>query len=103
MLGVVGLGLRLAISTQPSLEVGAGLPTWASALYIALGTWVAIWGVRSTLELRSQPRLDDPGCGIPRLLKATNGLLATTATWPNRRGVGRSHRGTGPGGVGASI
>ncbi len=53
VLGVVGLGLRLAISTQPSLEVGGGLPIWASALYITLGALVAIWSVGSVLELRA--------------------------------------------------
>jgi hypothetical protein len=37
VLGILGVGLRLAISTQPQLEVGGGLPEWVSALYIGLG------------------------------------------------------------------
>ncbi|HTT45122.1 MAG TPA: hypothetical protein VMH38_03790 [Thermoplasmata archaeon] len=58
VLGILGLGLRLAISTQPSLEVGGGLPIWVTALYVTLGALVAIWSVGSILELRghSTPR-----------------------------------------------
>jgi len=54
VLGGVGLGLRLAISTRPSLEVGGGLPVWVSAIYIILGALVAIWNVASVLELRGR-------------------------------------------------
>jgi len=54
VLGAVGLGLRLAISTRPSLEVGGGLPLWVSAIYIILGALVAIWNVASVLELRAR-------------------------------------------------
>ena len=36
-LGAVGVVLRIAISTQPSLEVGGGLPIEVTAIYLILG------------------------------------------------------------------
>jgi hypothetical protein len=54
VLGGTGVGLRLAVSTQPGLEVGGGLPIWLSALYVLLGALVAIWSVGSMLEMRSR-------------------------------------------------
>lgn len=36
-LGVVGIALRLAVSTQPQLEVGGGLPLPVTVVYLALG------------------------------------------------------------------
>ncbi len=53
MLGIFGVALRVAISTQPNLEVGGGLPIAVSVLYIVLGSLVALLGFKSVLELRS--------------------------------------------------
>jgi hypothetical protein len=55
-LGAFGVALRLIVSTQPTLEVGGGLPTWVSALYIALGASVALLNLESVLELRRTAR-----------------------------------------------
>ncbi len=52
VLGALGVILRVAVSTQPSLEVGGGLPAGATALYIVLGTLVALKRYESMLELR---------------------------------------------------
>jgi len=52
ILGVVGIILRLAISTEPSLEVGGGLPVAVTALYIVLGALVSLKNYESLLELR---------------------------------------------------
>lgn len=38
VLGVVGVGFRVVVSTQPSLEVGGGLPVVVTVFYIVLGT-----------------------------------------------------------------
>jgi len=40
--GTVGVALRIAVSTQPSLEVGGGLPIEVTALYLILGVSVVI-------------------------------------------------------------
>jgi len=53
MQGVIGVGLRPAIGSQPSLEVGGGLPVWVSAICILLGALVTTWSVWSVLELRA--------------------------------------------------
>jgi hypothetical protein len=55
VLGAVGVGLRLAISTQPGLEVGGGLPLWVTVLYVILGSMVSITSLTSALQLRIQP------------------------------------------------
>jgi hypothetical protein len=52
VLGVVGVGLRLAVSTQPTLEVGGGLPIEVTAVYIVLGGLVALTSFASALQLR---------------------------------------------------
>jgi len=52
ILGAVGIILRVAISTEPSLEVGGGLPVGVTALYIVLGALVSLKNYESVLELR---------------------------------------------------
>jgi hypothetical protein len=41
VLGAAGVLVRLAVSTQPGLEVGGGLPLPVTAAYVALGLAVA--------------------------------------------------------------
>jgi FtsH-binding integral membrane protein len=53
ILGAVGIILRVVVSTQPSLEVGGGLPVGVTALYIVLGALVSLTSYESLLELRS--------------------------------------------------
>ena len=53
ILGVIGVILRVTISTQPNLEVGGGLPLGITVLYIVLGALVALKNYESFLELRS--------------------------------------------------
>jgi hypothetical protein len=53
ILGVVGVILRVIISTQPNLEVGGGLPVGITVLYIVLGVLVALKNYESFLELRT--------------------------------------------------
>jgi hypothetical protein len=55
VLGAIGVGLRLVISTQPSLEVGGGLPFGITIAYVVLGTLVSLTGLWSVLELRRRP------------------------------------------------
>jgi peptidoglycan/LPS O-acetylase OafA/YrhL len=52
ILGVFGVVLRVAVSTQPNLEVGGGLPIGVTALFIVLGALVALKSYESMLELR---------------------------------------------------
>jgi hypothetical protein len=52
VLGGIGVALRVVVSTQPDLEVGGGLPLWVTALYLVLGTLVAVLNLESVLELR---------------------------------------------------
>jgi hypothetical protein len=52
ILGMVGVILRVIISTQPNLEVGGGLPVGITVLYIVLGVLVALKNYESFLELR---------------------------------------------------
>jgi len=52
ILGAVGVALRVAVSTQPSLEVGGGLPIGVTVLYIVLGSLFALKRFESMLELR---------------------------------------------------
>lgn len=56
ILGVLGVMLRVVVSTQPSLEVGGGLPTGVTVLYIVLGSLVALKSYESVLELKERPR-----------------------------------------------
>jgi hypothetical protein len=51
-LGAVGIGVRLVVSTQPRLEVGGGLPTWVTALYVVLGASVALTSLATAFQLR---------------------------------------------------
>lgn len=53
VLGVVGVILRVVVSTQPNLEVGGGLPVGVTVLYIVLGSLVALMNFESLLELRT--------------------------------------------------
>ena len=41
ILGVIGVILRVIISTQPNLEVGGGLPIGITVLYMVVGALVA--------------------------------------------------------------
>jgi FtsH-binding integral membrane protein len=52
ILGAIGVILRVVVSTQPSLEVGGGLPIGVTALYIVLGALVSLKCYESVLELR---------------------------------------------------
>jgi hypothetical protein len=52
ILGVIGVLLRVAVSTHPSLEVGGGLPTGVTVLYIVLGALMSLKSYESALELR---------------------------------------------------
>ena len=53
IIGVVGVGLRVVVSSQPNLEVGGGLPVGVTVLYIVLGTLVALKSYESVLESRA--------------------------------------------------
>ena len=52
ILGALGVILRVAVSTQPSLEIGGGLPVGVTALYIVLGALVSLKNYEALLELR---------------------------------------------------
>jgi hypothetical protein len=52
ILGALGVALRVVVSTQPSLEVGGGLPVGVTVLYIVLGALVALKNYEAVLELR---------------------------------------------------
>jgi peptidoglycan/LPS O-acetylase OafA/YrhL len=54
ILGAVGVALRVIVSTQPSLEVGGGLPPGVTVLYIVLGALVSLMCYESVLELKEQ-------------------------------------------------
>ncbi len=56
LLGAVGIGLRLAIDTQPSLEVGGGLPLWVTTVYVILGSLVLLTCFASVLQMKSRTR-----------------------------------------------
>ena len=51
VLGALGICLRVAVSTQPGLEVGGGLPTAVTVLYIVLGALVSMKNYEAFLEL----------------------------------------------------
>ncbi len=53
ILVVVGILLRVAVSSQPNLEVCGGLPIGVTTLYIALGALLSLKSYESFLELRS--------------------------------------------------
>jgi peptidoglycan/LPS O-acetylase OafA/YrhL len=52
ILGIIGVVLRVAVSTQPNVEVGGGLPAGVTALYIVIGALVALKSYESVLELK---------------------------------------------------
>jgi hypothetical protein len=52
VLGVVGVGFRVVISGQPSLEVGGGLPVGVTVVYIVLGAMVALVNFEAYLDLK---------------------------------------------------
>lgn len=52
VLGLVGMALRVAVSTQQGLEVGGGLPVGVTVIYIVLGALVALKNYESVLDLR---------------------------------------------------
>ena len=52
ILGVMGVILRVIVSTQPNLEVGGGLPLGITVLYIVLGALVALKNYEAMLELK---------------------------------------------------
>ncbi len=51
VLGALGVILRVIVSTQPSLEVGGGLPVGVTALYIVIGALVSMKNYEAMLEL----------------------------------------------------
>jgi FtsH-binding integral membrane protein len=53
VLGILGVILRVVVSTQPGLEVGGGIPVAITALYIVLGALMALKNYESVLELRT--------------------------------------------------
>lgn len=55
VLGAIGVLLRVVISTQPTLEVGGGLPIGVTVFYIVLGALVSLKSYECVLELRSSP------------------------------------------------
>lgn len=54
VLGAAGVALRLAVSTQPSLEVGGGLPVLVTVAYIGLGLSVLVSCTASYLAMRQR-------------------------------------------------
>jgi hypothetical protein len=52
VVGAVGVALRVAVSTQPSLEVGGGLPIEVTALYLFLGVSVVLTNLMAALKTR---------------------------------------------------
>jgi len=56
ILGVLGVALRVVVSTQPNLNVGGGLPVGVTVVYIVLGSLLALKGYESVLELRKTGR-----------------------------------------------
>lgn len=51
ILGAIGVALRVIISTEPTLEVGGGLPVGVTVLYIVLGVLLSLKSYESFLEL----------------------------------------------------
>ena len=52
VIAAIGISLRVAVSTMPSLEVGGGLPSGVTALYIVIAALVVLKCYESILELR---------------------------------------------------
>ena len=47
-----GVVLRVIVSTQPSLEVGGGLPVGVTVLYIVIGSLVSLKSYESVLGIK---------------------------------------------------
>jgi hypothetical protein len=63
ILGVLGIALRLIISTQTALEVGGGLPLWVTATYLTLGLLVivsSVWAYRTVGRAQPGPVSSEP-------------------------------------------
>jgi hypothetical protein len=56
VLGILGVGLRLVINTQPQFEVGGGLPAWVTAFYLAIGALVIGTSFWAYLEVGNNDR-----------------------------------------------
>ena len=54
IIAAIGIILRVAISTMPSLEVGGGLPSGVTALYIVIAALVVLKCYESIIELRTE-------------------------------------------------
>lgn len=54
IIAATGIILRVAISTMPSLEVGGGLPSGITALYIVIAALVVLKCYESIIELRTE-------------------------------------------------
>jgi len=52
ILGAIGVILRIAISVNPSLEVGGGLPVGVTVFYIVLGSLVSLKSYESVLDMK---------------------------------------------------
>jgi hypothetical protein len=54
-LGIVGVGLRLAVNTDPGLEVGGGLPVEVTVLYVVMGSLVTLSSLASAIQMHRWP------------------------------------------------
>ncbi len=52
-LGALGVALRLVVNTQPSLEVGGGLPIEVTIAYVGLGLALVVTSVWAHLAVRA--------------------------------------------------
>ena len=52
VLGALGVVLRVIVSTQPSLEVGGGLPVGVTVLYIVIGSLVSLKSYESGTRIK---------------------------------------------------
>lgn len=57
VLGAVGVGFRVVVSTQTRLEVGGGLPVGVTVFYIALGVLVTLMNFGAYLDLKKTASL----------------------------------------------
>ena len=53
ILGVLGVALRVVVNTQPSLEVGGGLPLSVTVPYIALGALMSLTNFMAYMERKA--------------------------------------------------
>jgi len=52
IIATIGIILRVAVGTMPSLEVGGGLPSGVTALYIVIAALVVLKCYESIIELK---------------------------------------------------